>query len=125
MTSSGLPDGGLVARTSIDTTYIPVGYDAGMTGAWTTYNFGNARSQIGSSLMNPRGIAADTQGNVWISSDVGCASPTADGRVQHRAMRTAAAQVLGFNAADGGVIAFLDVTNSQELRGCGTCAGLV
>ena len=68
--------------------------DAGI-GTWSRFDFPNARSQIGSSLGDTRGIAADDQGYIWMSG--------------HRAAfggSTQLAQVIGFNSDDGGLFRF-------------------
>jgi hypothetical protein len=70
------------------------GLDAG-EGTWSRFDFPNARSQTGSSLGDGRGIAADDQGYIWMSTH-----ETANGGT------TQVAQLIGFNADDGGIFRF-------------------
>jgi hypothetical protein len=70
------------------------GLDAG-EGTWSRFDFPNARSQTGSSLGDTRGIAADDQGYIWMS-----------GHESANGGATQLAQLIGFNADDGGVFRF-------------------
>ncbi|MDY7224763.1 hypothetical protein [Hyalangium rubrum] len=65
----------------------PVGVGATL-GTWTEFDFTNAVSQINTKMKRPRGIAADDQGFVWMSSDVNSANGSA-------------AQILAFNGNTG------------------------
>ncbi len=82
------------------------GLDAG-TGEWTRFDFSTARSQIGTLLGEGRGIAVDDQGYVWMSS-------------HYRSGTGGVAQLIGFNAEDGGVwrfpndAGFIDATDSTS-----------
>ncbi|HLL02834.1 MAG TPA: hypothetical protein VK539_19785 [Myxococcaceae bacterium] len=62
-------------------------------GTWQEFDFTNAVSQINTKLKRPRGIAADDQGFVWMSSDVNSANGSAS-------------QIIAFSGDDGGVKGF-------------------
>jgi hypothetical protein len=79
-------------------------------GTWQEYNFSTAVSQTGSRLGRPRGIAADDQGFVWMSSDL-------------NASNGGATQLIGFNGDTGvikkfnhptaGEVDFIDATDGN------------
>jgi hypothetical protein len=69
------------------------GLDAGV-GTWTRFDFTGAVSQTGSSLGHTRGVAADDQGYIWASAHKLVSSSTT------------VAQLIGFNADDGGILPF-------------------
>src|SRR5262249_34577768 len=79
------------------------GLDAGI-GTWTEFDFTAARSQTGSPFGQGRGIAVDDQGFVWMSGYY---------------TTSAVAQLIGFNAQDGGVkkfgsADFIDATDGES-----------
>ncbi len=87
------------------------GLDAG-TGTWTKFDLTAARSQIGTLFGEGRGIAVDDQGYVWMSG--------------HNLSGTGAvAQLIGFNAEDGGVwrfpadAGFVDATDANSYTSIG------
>ncbi len=57
-------------------------------GTWTEFDFTRRLSQINTKMKRPRGIAADDQGFVWMSSDVNSANG-------------AASQLIAFNGDTG------------------------
>jgi hypothetical protein len=79
------------------------GLSAG-TGTWTKFDLTAARSQIGTLFGEGRGIAVDDQGYVWMSG-------------HYLSGTGGVAQLIGFNAEDGGVwnfpggAGFIDATN--------------
>jgi len=76
-------------------------------GEWQMFNFSGAISQINTKMNRARGIAADEQGFIWMSSDEGTnpEKPTE--------MRSAS-QLIGFNG-DTGVIKKLQWTDAQAV----------
>lgn len=76
------------------------GLDAGV-GTWSRFDFMGARSQIGTGFGDSRGIGADDQGIIWMSGHRCSSNNPACG-----ASGTAVAQLIGFNAEDGGVKQF-------------------
>jgi streptogramin lyase len=84
-------------------------------GTWAEFDFANAVSQINTKMKRPRGIAADDQGFIWMSSDVNSANGSASQLISFHGDDGG---VKGFaypgSAADGGVadggVAFIDAT---------------
>jgi hypothetical protein len=86
-------------------------------GAWTEFNFSNAVSQINTKIRRPRGIAADEQGFIWMSSDLTTSNTNA------------ASQLIAFDGDTGaikrfdypgvGMVDFIDATNSQTHQAIG------
>jgi hypothetical protein len=62
-------------------------------GTWQEFDFSAAVSQIGTKLKRPRGIAADDQGFIWMSSDVNSANGSAS-------------QIIAFNGDTGAIKKF-------------------
>jgi len=85
-------------------------------GTWAEFDFTNAVSQIGTRIRRPRGIAADDQGNIWMSSDL-------------NTNNAAASQLIAFNGDDGGVrrfnypdagmVDFIDATDGRTNQAIG------
>ncbi len=80
------------------------------TGTWASFSFATATSQIGTAFGRPRGIAADDQGNIFMSSDVSATG--------------AAAQLLRFDAETGALIKFgntdfIDATDANTNQSIG------
>jgi hypothetical protein len=85
-------------------------------GSWQEFDFSNAVSQIGTKIRRPRGIAADEQGFIWMSSDLNTSN-------------AAAAQLIAFNGDTGairqfnfpgvGMVDFIDATDSRTNQAIG------
>ncbi len=85
-------------------------------GAWQEFDFTNAVSQISTRIRRPRGIAADDQGFIWMSSDL-------------NTNNTAASQLIAFNGDTGairrfnypgvGMVDFIDATDSRTNQAIG------
>lgn len=86
-------------------------------GTWTEFDFSNAVSQIGTKIRRPRGIAADDQGFIWMSSDLNTANTNA------------ASQLIAFNGDTGaikkfnypgvGQVDFIDATDGRTNQAIG------
>lgn len=76
-------------------------------GQWQVFDFTSALSQINTRLRRARGIAADDQGFIWMSSDQG-SNPTNEADTRN------ASQLIGFNG-DTGAIKRLQWTESQQV----------
>lgn len=86
-------------------------------GTWTEFDFSNAVSQIGTKIRRPRGIAADDQGFIWMSSDLNTANTNA------------ASQLIAFNGDTGalkrfnfpgvGLVDFIDATDGRTHQAIG------
>ncbi|HYI03095.1 hypothetical protein [Hyalangium sp.] len=85
-------------------------------GAWTEFDFTNAVSQINTKIRRPRGIAADEQGFIWMSSDLNTSNASSS-------------QLIAFNGNDGtlkrfnypgvGMVDFIDATDSRTREAIG------
>jgi hypothetical protein len=81
-------------------------------GTWTEFDFPNAVSQVNTRLRRPRGITADDQGFVWMTSDL-------------NENNVSSSQLIAFNAETGalkrfnvpgvGMVDFIDATSTQPL----------
>jgi hypothetical protein len=86
-------------------------------GSWTEFDFSNAVSQINTKIRRPRGIAADEQGFIWMSSDLTTSNTNA------------ASQLIAFNGDTGaikrfnypgvGMVDFIDATDSRTHQAIG------
>jgi streptogramin lyase len=76
-------------------------------GTWTAFDFTNATSQINTKLKRPRGIAADDQGFIWMSSDVNSANGSA---TQLIAFNGDTGEIKRFNYPGVGMVDFIDAT---------------
>ncbi len=85
-------------------------------GTWAQFDFSTAVSQINTKIGRPRGIAADDQGYVWMSSDLNSSSQNAS---QLIAFNGDDGGVKKFNPPDGGVADFIDATNTLTNQAIG------
>jgi hypothetical protein len=76
-------------------------------GTWTEFDFTNAVSQINTKMKRPRGIAADDQGFIWMSSDVNSANGSAS---QLIAFNGDTGAMKRFNYPGVGMVDFIDAT---------------
>lgn len=76
------------------------GLDAGV-GTWSRFDFTGAVSQLGNGFGDSRGIAADDQGIIWMSGHM-CSGRNPSCGTSGNGV----AQLIGFNAEDGGVKQF-------------------
>lgn len=76
-------------------------------GTWTEFDFTQTLSQINTKMKRPRGIAADDQGFVWMSSDVNSANGAAS---QIIAFNGDTGAVKRFNYPGVGMVDFIDAT---------------
>ncbi|MFP2933588.1 hypothetical protein ACLESO_52295, partial [Pyxidicoccus sp. 3LG] len=76
-------------------------------GEWSMFDFSSAISQINTKMRRGRGIAADDEGFIWMSSDQG----TLPG---NDAQTRGASQLIGFNG-DTGAIKRLQWSDSQQV----------
>ena len=91
-------------------------------GEWKMFDFSNAVSQINTKMRRGRGIAADDEGFIWMSSDTGTL-PGNDGETR------GASQLIGFNGDTGEIkkfqwtdsqqVDFIDATNSSSYTAIG------
>jgi len=94
-------------------------------GEWRMFDFSSALSQINTKMNRARGIAADEQGFIWMSSDEGTKPGGNPGEMR------SASQLIGFNGntgeikklrlSDGRLVDFIDATdgNSRSAIGVG------
>ncbi|MFL5343262.1 MAG: hypothetical protein ACJ8AT_00610 [Hyalangium sp.] len=85
-------------------------------GQWDQFDFSTAVSQINTKIGRPRGIAADDQGYVWMSSDLNSLSQNAS---QLIAFNGEDGTIKKFNTPDAGVVDFIDATNSLTNQAIG------
>jgi streptogramin lyase len=85
-------------------------------GTWAEFDFSNAVSQINTRLRRPRGIAADEQGFIWMSSDLNTSNASSS-------------QLIAFNGDTGalrrfdypgmGMVDFIDATDGRTREAIG------
>ncbi|WP_224245258.1 NHL repeat-containing protein [Hyalangium gracile] len=85
-------------------------------GTWAVFEFSNAVSQINTRIGRPRGIAADDQGFVWMSSDLNSSSQSSS---QLIAFNGDTGAIKRFNLPTVGEVDFIDATNTQTREAIG------
>ena len=88
----------------------------GTLGTWAEFDFTNAVSQIGTRIRRPRGIAADDQGFIWMSSDLNTNNATAS---QLIAFNGDTGAIKRFNYPGVGLVDFIDATDSATAQSIG------
>ncbi len=85
-------------------------------GTWQEFDFTNARSQINTQIRRGRGIAADDQGFIWMSSDLNSNNATA---AQLIAFNGDTGAIKRFNYPGVGMVDFIDATDSASAQSIG------
>jgi hypothetical protein len=79
-------------------------------GTWQEFNFSSAVSQINTRIGRPRGIAADEQGFIWMSSDY---NSTGSSSTQLIAFNGDTGAIKRFNHPTAGMVDFIDATSTS------------
>jgi hypothetical protein len=85
-------------------------------GTWDSYDFSNAVSQINTKIGRARGIAADDQGIIWMSSDLNANNGNAS---QLIAFNGDTGALKRFNYPNVGMVDFIDATDSLTNQAIG------
>ncbi len=85
-------------------------------GTWTEFDFTNAMSQVNTRMRRPRGITADDQGFVWMTSDLNENNASSSQLIAFNADTGA---IKGFNVQGVGMVDFIDATNAQTREAVG------
>jgi streptogramin lyase len=85
-------------------------------GTWQEFDFSNAVSQINTRIRRGRGIAADDQGFIWMSSDLNTNNTTA---AQLIAFNGDTGAIKRFNYPGVGMVDFIDATDGATAQSIG------